>query len=446
MEETIKKGISHRRLHLWLTLVVIMFSAAVIINTLHITRAFLRVTEASEQFTELHNAAHQLMSASDYLTEQVQRFTLDGDRKYMDNYFIEALESKRREDAISKMSANDDTQEALDNLLAAMDVSVHLMDQEYYAMRLVIEAKGYTDYPEVLQNVELSAEDAALSSEDKMRLASELVLGNSYYEQKDQIRGEIENCLADIDSLSDAYTARELKTLKKNLVIACLSIIMQAALIFAIMGLTSMLAINPVHKAIDEIKAGLPIEERGSKELRYLARAYNKIYEKNKSSIETLNYKASHDELTGAYNRAGYEYILSTLDMNSTYMLLFDADDFKGINDNYGHEVGDKVLIKIVNTFKKVFRDDDSICRIGGDEFVVFLKHSGEISHSLIEFKINQIIKFLEDTSDGLPPVSLSAGVVSGRNATDTEELFEKSDKAMYMSKTNGKRTFTFSE
>ena len=143
---------------------------------------------------------------------------------------------------------------------------------------------------------------------------------------------------------------------------------------------------------------------------------------------------------------AGYEYILSTLDMDSTYMLLFDADDFKGINDNYGHEVGDKVLIKIVNTFKKVFRDDDSICRIGGDEFVVFLKHSGEISHSLIEFKINQIIKFLEDTTDGLPPVSLSAGVVSGRNATDTEELFEKSDKAMYMSKTNGKRTFTFSE
>ncbi|MCR4687070.1 MAG: GGDEF domain-containing protein [Lachnospiraceae bacterium] len=446
MENTIKKGISHRRLHLLMTLIIIIFSGAIILFTLRLTDAFLRITSASEQYSELQASARELMNASDYLTEQVQRFTLNGDRKFMDNYFTEAFESRRREEALEAMDANPDTEEAKAKLEAAMASSVKLMDQEYYAMRLVIEAKGYTDYPEVLQNIELTEEDAALSVADKIRKANELVLGDSYYEQKDIIRQNMQESYDEIEKLADNYTQSEMAKLRRYILLAHVAVFLQAALIFAIMGLTSMLAINPVHKAIDEIKAGLPIEERGSKELRYLARAYNKIYEKNKSSIETLNYKASHDELTGAYNRAGYEYILSTLDMNSTYMLLFDADDFKGINDNYGHEVGDKVLIKIVNTFKKVFRDDDCICRIGGDEFVVFLKHSGEISHSLIEFKINQIIKFLEDTSDGLPPVSISAGVVSGKNATDTEDLFEKSDKAMYMSKTNGKRTFTFSE
>ena len=92
-------------------------------------------------------------------------------------------------------------------------------------------------------------------------------------------------------------------------------------------------------------------------------------------------------------------------------MLLFDVDDFKSINDTYGHEIGDKALIKIVNTFKKVFRDDDCICRIGGD---------------------------------GLPPISISAGIVSGKNAADIEDLFEKSDKAMYESKMRGKHAFTF--
>lgn len=103
-----------------------------------------------------------------------------------------------------------------------------------------------------------------------------------------------------------------------------------------------------------------------------------------------------------------------------------------------------KALIKIVNTFKKVFRDDDCICWIGGDEFVVFLRHDGEISHSLIEFKIDQISKYLGNTDDGLPPISISAGIVSGKNAADIEDLFEKSDKAMYESKMRGKHAFTF--
>ena len=106
-------------------------------------------------------------------------------------------------------------------------------------------------------------------------------------------------------------------------------------------------------------------------------------------------------------------------------MLLFDVDDFKSINDTYGHEIGDKALIKIVNTFKKVFRDDDCICRIGGDEFVVFLRHAGEIRHSLIEFKIDQISKYLGNTDDGLPPISISAGIVSGKNAANIEDLLK---------------------
>ena len=444
MSRIYKNGISHRRLHLWLSLVVIIFSGAIIISTVKLTKAFLRVTTASEQFSELHDAALELMNASDYLTEQVQRFTLNGDKIFMDQYFTEAFESKRREEALSIMGTNPEYEVAYTKLQNAMDNSVKLMDQEYYAMRLVIEAKGYTDYPEVLQAVELSPEDAALSSEKKIRRANEMVLGDSYYEQKDKIRKNMEESLAEIDRLSDTYALTEVAKLKTKMNIARVAIIFQAVIIFTIMGLTSLLGINPMLRAIENIKANEPIEESGSKEFRYLAKAYNKIYEKNKSSLEKLNFKASHDELTGAYNRAGYDYILSTIDLENTYMLLFDVDDFKTINDTYGHDTGDKALIKIVNTFKKVFRDDDCICRIGGDEFVVFLGHTGEISHSLIEFKINQISKFLGNTDDGLPPISISVGIVNGRNASGIEDLFEKSDKAMYESKMRGKHSFTF--
>ena len=446
MSKKANKGISHRRLHLWMTLVILIFSGTIIASTFRLTHAFSRVTDAYDQYSELKNAALELMNASDYLTEQVQRFTINGDTVFLDHYFEEAFKSKRREDAISKMSASEDAKEARISLQKAMDGSVKLMEQEYYAMRLVIEAKGYTDYPEVLKTVELNEEDAALSPEEKIRLANELVLNDAYYAQKDEIRKNMQKSLEEIDKLAESTERGELNRLNKEMTIARGAILTQATLIFVIMGITSLLAINPVHKAIAQIKANEPISESGSRELRYLANAYNKMYQKNKSSLEKLNFKASHDELTGAYNRAGYDYIMSNIDIQNSYMLLFDLDNFKGINDTYGHETGDKILIKVVNTLRKVFRDDDCICRIGGDEFVVFFENSGEIERRLIESKINLINAELGKTDDGLPATSISAGVVSGKNAKDTADFFEKTDKAMYESKTHGKHTFTFYE
>ena len=135
---------------------------------------------------------------------------------------------------------------------------------------------------------------------------------------------------------------------------------------------------------------------------------------------------------------------MSEIDLKSTYMMLFDVDNFKSINDNYGHETGDKVLIKLVNTLKSVFRDDDCICRIGGDEFVVFMVHSSAMPRRLIESKLEQINSELERTDDGLPPASISVGVVNVKDVTDPAHMFEKTDAAMYESKMNGKHTYTF--
>jgi diguanylate cyclase (GGDEF)-like protein len=182
----------------------------------------------------------------------------------------------------------------------------------------------------------------------------------------------------------------------------------------------------------------------GANEFRYLAQAYNKMYSVYKNSIARLNFKASHDELTGAYNRAGYDLLLTSIDMENTYMLLFDVDNFKSINDTFGHETGDKVLVKLVQILKNSFRADDHICRIGGDEFVVFMVHSTQVQHDLIARKIDQINRELQSPEDGLPAVSLSVGIVHGSQVTDIDSLFESSDAAMYESKKHGKHTYTF--
>ncbi|MCR4946352.1 MAG: GGDEF domain-containing protein [Lachnospiraceae bacterium] len=446
MFKNLKNGLSLRAIHVWLIITMVIWSGTVVIASFRLTNTFMRLANAEEVHTELVKAAHELMDASDYLTERVQRFTLNGDRRFMDEYFKEAFESNRREQAIAKMDLNDKTQKALAQLKEAMSHSVNLMNQEYYAMRLVIEAKGYTDYPDVLDEVTLSPEDEALSPDEKIRRATELVLNDEYYEQKDNIRRDMSDSLEEVDRLMMTKKEEELGVLRNELTFVRIVIVIQVLSILIMVRLTSILGIHPVLKAVDKIKEDSPIPEEGANEFKYLAQAYNKMYSRYRSSLESLNFKASHDELTGAYNRAGYDLLMSGIDLSTTYMMLMDVDNFKGVNDNYGHETGDKVLIKLVKIFNRIFRDDDCICRIGGDEFVVFMVHSSGIQHSLIESKINQINEEMQKTDDGLPPVTVSVGIVNGHDANDAESLFEKTDEAMYESKRKGKHTYTFYE
>ena len=410
----------------------------------HLFSSFRHLTETSEQQIELRKAARELMDASDYLTEKVQRFSVLGDRRFLEEYFEEAFVANHREEAIATMAEGTGTQAALEKLQTAMASSVELMDREYYAMQLVIEAQGYTEYPEVLQSVTLSDEDMALSPSEKMLRAAQMVHDDEYYEQKDRIRENMRASLDELEQMAYDTDASALESLRDELLLVRVIIILQTIGFLVMVWLTARLGIHPVLNAVERIKEDSPIPEVGANEFRYLARTYNKMYEVYKKSLASLNFKASHDELTGAYNRAGYDLLLSSIDLGSTYMMLVDVDNFKTINDTYGHEVGDKVLTKLVQVLKKNFRSDDYICRIGGDEFVVFMVHSSEMQHNQVASKIKAINKELNEPEDGLPPVTISVGITHGTEATDAVDLFEKTDAAMYQAKKNGKRTYRF--
>ena len=438
------EGISLRTINFWLIIGAVIISGVMLYFTFQLSSSFRHLAETSEQQIELRNAARELLDASDYLTENVQRFTVRGEMKFLEGYFTEAFEANRREAAVKKMSEGEGSEAALQKLQTAMDKSLELMNQEYYAMRLVLEAKGYGDYPDVLRSVELSAEDRALAPDEKMRRATELVLSDGYYELKEQIRLNMRASLDELEQLAYATDSEALESIRSEMYFVRAVIVLQAVMIFFMVWLTAHLGIHPVLNAVDRIKEDSPIPEVGANEFRYLARAYNKMYEVYKNSLERLNFKASHDELTGAYNRAGYDLLLSSIDLPSTYMMLLDVDNFKTINDTYGHETGDKVLIKLVRILKNNFRTDDYICRVGGDEFVIFMRHASEVHRNLIASKIEKINRELEASDDGLPPASISVGIVHGKNAMDAKNLFEQTDEAMYQAKKKGKHTYTF--
>ena len=439
-------GISLRTVHTLLVIGAVIIAGLMLYSTYHLSVSFQNLTKASEQQIELRKAARELMDASDYLTESVQRFTVNGDMRFLDDYFIEAFEANHREEAIKKMSEGEGASDALAKLQNAMDTSVKLMNQEYYAMRLVVDAKQYSQYPEILDTVVLSDADKMLTADAKMRRATELVLNDDYYAMKEDIRSNMRASLDELEKMAYNTDESAMKALSGEMVLVRVIIAVQTILIIFMVWLTSRLGIHPILSAVDRIKSDSPIPEVGANEFRYLARAYNRMYEVYRTSLEHLNFKASHDELTGAYNRAGYDLLLSSIDLNSTYMILVDVDDFKKVNDTFGHEIGDKVLAKLVQVLKNNFRSDDYICRIGGDEFVIFMVHATKMQQDLIVSKVEEINKELENLNDGLPAISVSIGIVHGTEATDAESLFERADAAMYRAKRSGKRTYRFHE
>jgi len=157
-----------------------------------------------------------------------------------------------------------------------------------------------------------------------------------------------------------------------------------------------------------------------------------------------LRKQAQQDPLTGVYNRAGVKLINARLEQISRGILfMLDLDDFKTINDTYGHAAGDRVLMAIGSILRETFRTDDIVARVGGDEFVAFL--SGSNSRSTGEQKSRELLERIRNLRvRGVDtPISVSVGAASAPTLGRTyEALSQAADEAMYQVKQNGKNGF----
>lgn len=161
-------------------------------------------------------------------------------------------------------------------------------------------------------------------------------------------------------------------------------------------------------------------------------------------SERILTDQANTDKLTGLINRAGYDQLLTHINIKTTTLILFDADKFKVVNDTYGHEIGDRVLQKIAKILKQNFRLRDCVCRIGGDEFVVLMLGNDQTGQEQIVRKVSRINRELSHTDDKLPIVSLSAGIAYGMHEKDWKTMFNHADQCMYQVKQAGGRGCRF--
>lgn len=162
-----------------------------------------------------------------------------------------------------------------------------------------------------------------------------------------------------------------------------------------------------------------------------------------------LEKQLTEDPLTGLTNRRGLHQVLSCLhqeaqDFPMGIILLFiDLDGFKAVNDRYGHAAGDEVLVAIAQRLQRAVRQEDMVCRFGGDEFVIMLRYVAEpkmLAERIIK-KITQAIHTpITLTKDVTVEVGCSMGVAYERanNLHAAERLLQRADGAMYQAKKAG--------
>lgn len=274
-----RRGVSIRVIHLAMVLCAAIIVVMLIFFTQRTSAVFTELQQETGNYIVRREAAHDLMEGSDYLTENVQRFVLEGNTKYLDNYFEEAFVTKRRESAIMTMSEGGAEEELVTRLQEAMEESQALMYREYYAMKLVIEALDIRDYPERLEAIELSENDSFLSAKEKMDLAKTMVMGSAYFESKELIHSRLKDDLEELDEMMNAARQeantdmmRELSN-QRSMVIGLL--VMLAVLI----GLTVWLGTLPLIDADRNAGKGKRVPVTGSREFRAMANRYNAMYD-----------------------------------------------------------------------------------------------------------------------------------------------------------------------
>ncbi|MBR0210737.1 MAG: hypothetical protein IJQ41_08340, partial [Firmicutes bacterium] len=189
-------GISIRTLNIIMFAIAVILAALLLLATNQVSDSYEIMQDATEEYIECQTAAQDMMSASDYLTEQVRSFTVTGEAEYVQNFFEEVNQTKRRDIALETMEQYLQGSDTYRYLQEANALSNELVKLEHYAMRLAVDAYGLplSQFPEEIRNIELLPEHRELTGEELRSAAIDLVFNNSYQTQKDKIRNNVNLC------------------------------------------------------------------------------------------------------------------------------------------------------------------------------------------------------------------------------------------------------------
>lgn len=157
---------------------------------------------------------------------------------------------------------------------------------------------------------------------------------------------------------------------------------------------------------------------------------------------QKLSHENNTDALTQLYNRRFFSEALQTLNIPHFALLSIDIDHFKAVNDTYGHDVGDKVLVCLAKRFQEVLEDDAVLARVGGEEFALLIHDTDQQAIQVLcdtLLRVTQQIKVIDDLR-----VTVSIGATLNQIGESTGSVMKRADNALYQAKNNGRNQYVF--
>ncbi len=198
---------------------------------------------------------------------------------------------------------------------------------------------------------------------------------------------------------------------------------------------THLIDLPSITSRFDEIQAHMTEEVQKA----------NDVITQLNLQVKNLEEDSNLDGLTKVFNRRALDRYLGSITQkehlkHELHLLILDIDDFKSINDTYGHVVGDKILIFIANLLRNTLRDGDKVFRYGGEEFVIILnritaKKCEEIAERILHTISTNTLLYKGDSVN----VTISIGATKYIDGDNPESLIDRADRALYTSKAQGK-------
>ncbi len=445
-EEKTRKARSGIRISLINTVLIVLglvFSAGIISSSFRTELAFRSIHAASDSYMVSQQATGMLDSLSASMENECRAFLADGDPSHAHSFsgMLDTLNAQLSvtDDARSRRAET----EADAHLDSALNAFREMNALELRAMRLSAETLRVpmAAYPEILQKEELSEEDLALPPEEKKETASALLSSEAFAAWSSLMKSEIDTNHRLNAEVSRSELDENEKTMNRVTFFqkfAAFLFILFAVIAFVV---NHVLIIRPIRRSVSNLDRREEIPVRGSYEIRRLADAYNSLREENSRKQEALAYTAAHDALTDVLNRGAFEDIYHSADLSGYGALIIaDVDHFKIYNDNHGHDTGDRVLQAVARAIREHIRPEDLLYRIGGDEFVILLKNATRADADKLLERIDRINEKLSAGEDGVPCLTISAGIAFREDLQEGGDLFKCADTALLQVKDRGRR------